>query len=125
MKRAGPKESVIQAQILAYLERRGDCFVWRNNTGSFSPRPGAFVRFGTPGSADILGVRWGGQLLAVEVKTSTGRLRPAQERWGAEVTRFGGLYIVARSVDDVDAALGPVLNTPAPTKRRVLPGCTE
>ena len=107
------KEKVTQAVILAYLKSRGDMMAWRNNTGSYSPRPGAFVRYGDVGSADILAVQAPmGRLVGVEVKSTRGRLRPAQERWGAQLERVGGQYIVARTLDDVKQALGDLTGEP-------------
>jgi hypothetical protein len=45
------------------------------------------------------------QFVAVEDKSSTGRLRPEQIRFLAAVTASGGLGIVARSEDDLLAGL--------------------
>lgn len=100
------RESVVQAAIMAYLARRGDVMYWRNNTGAYSPAPGQFVKYGAVGSADILGV-WApsGRFLAIEVKTPTGKISAAQRQWGNEVIDRGGIYIVARSVSEVEVAL--------------------
>jgi len=69
------------------------------------------VRYGVGGNggADLLGmltvdlehpVRRVAVFLAVEVKAATGRLSPEQQLFGALVERAGGVFIVARSVDD-------------------------
>lgn len=80
--------------------------LWRQNTGAARTRTGALVRFGQPGQADIMGVLApGGRLIAVECKTATGRQSVEQRKWGEMVTKFGGLYLVARSIDDVRAVL--------------------
>jgi hypothetical protein len=101
------KESEIQAEILAYLESRGDFYGWRNNSGGYAPRPGQFIKFGKEGSSDILGVHApSGRFVAIEVKTQTGKVSPAQKRFLDEVDRCGGLGLVARSVADVRVALG-------------------
>lgn len=120
---SGAREAVVQAQIMAYLSARGFVnasnpgalagallsgggFFWRNNSGAH--RVGnRFIRYGCPGSADILGVLPPtGRLLAVEVKRAKGgRLSEDQRRWGESVTRAGGLYVVASSIDDLKAAL--------------------
>ena len=59
-----------------------------------------------PGVADIVGIYDGGRLLAIEVKTSRGRLSPAQERFLQNVRDRGGLGFVARGVEDVIRELG-------------------
>lgn len=122
----GPKETQIQATILTYLLARGDVFAWRNNTGAFSPRPGQFMRYGTPGSADILGV-WAptGQLLAIEVKRPGGKLNPDQEAWSARVRSAGGVYLLATSVEDVEHVLGQPKVRVVFDTRRVLHGVVD
>lgn len=47
-----------------------------------------------------------GQTVYIEVKTPTGRLSEYQEQFKAEIESRGGLYIVARSVDDVKNLCG-------------------
>jgi hypothetical protein len=93
---------------MGYLGMRGIWF-WRNNSGVFSPRPGSFIRAGTKGMPDLLAVLPpNGRLVGIEVKREEGgRLSPAQKAWGEELTRHGGLFIVARSVQDVIDALPP------------------
>lgn len=104
-------ESEIQREIrLAAGRAVPGCVLWRNNCGVAEQRDGSFVRYGVggKGGSDLLGAltvetRTGAQLgvlLAVEVKTATGRLSPEQRMFGALVERMGGVFIVARSVDD-------------------------
>lgn len=77
----------------------------RVNTGAAMIR-GRLVRFGVPGTADVVGlIAPTGRMLMIECKTATGRQRDAQIAMQRTVTRFGGLYVVARSLADVDAAL--------------------
>lgn len=84
------------------------CILWRNGTGvakhvtpSGEERT---VRYGlVKGGADLIGVLTVGRIgvfLAVEVKTESGRLSPEQRMFGELVERAGGVFIVARSVDD-------------------------
>lgn len=95
-------EAEIQAGIMGYLNTM-KIFAWRNNTGGFSPRPGQFLRFGEPGSADILGVLPGGRFFAIECKRVGKRATPLQAEWLAQVNENGGLGFVASSADDVRA----------------------
>lgn len=79
----------------------------RINTGKAYP-PGStrLVKFGVPGTGDIVGlIAPTGRMLMIEVKSKTGAQRPAQKVMQRVVTAFGGLYIVARSLTDVDQAL--------------------
>jgi hypothetical protein len=83
---------------------------WRNNTGAaaFADAAGRkrFVRFSTPGAADIHGVLPpSGRFLAVEVKRPGGRLTPAQAAFLDCIRTSGGLAVVAHGVDDLAEAL--------------------
>lgn len=93
-------ESKTQAAILKYLGNRRDVRCWRNNTGRIADKTGRVVSFGLVGSADILGLRAGGQFLAVEVKATT-KQSEAQKNFQTMVEAFGGLYILARDVSDL------------------------
>ena len=53
-----------------------------------------------PGIPDIIGI-WKNQLMAIEVKTKTGKLSEHQVRKIDEINRAGGLAFVARDLDDV------------------------
>lgn len=100
-------ESLIVAQCLEWLALHR-IFAWRNNTGAYRTQAGAFVRYGHPGSADIIGLLPDGRFLAVECKTATGRQRKAQQVFERMVTRSGGLYVLARSTADLERALAPL-----------------
>ncbi len=67
------------------------------------------VRFNPEGTADIVGLMApSGRMLMIEVKGPKGKQSDSQKKMQAVVTRFGGLYVVARSVSDVDQALAAV-----------------
>lgn len=102
-------EAEIQRQIrLAAGRAVPGCILWRNSTGLATHAAGTAgertVRYGlTKGGADLIGVLTVGGVgifLAVEVKTRVGRLSADQELFGRLVTNAGGVFIVARSVDD-------------------------
>ena len=107
-----PTEHQTQAAILRYL-KVSPRVAWaeRMNTGAVKiPDPGGrdrFVRFGFPGCPDILGQLTDGRLLAVEVKSPTGRATKAQAAFLALVATHGGVAVLARSADD----LTPILAT--------------
>ncbi|MEN6532946.1 MAG: VRR-NUC domain-containing protein [Bryobacteraceae bacterium] len=83
--------------------------LWRANAGVASFH-GRTVRFGVPGQADLTGIiSHTGQRLEIEVKTETGKQSPDQRNYQAMIVRMGGLYILARSVQDVTDALEPCL----------------
>lgn len=68
------------------------------------------VHFGVPGTADLVGlIAPSGRMVMIECKSATGTQRDEQKVMQAVVERFGGLYLLARGVADVDqafAALG-------------------
>ena len=75
--------------------------VWRNNVGALQDKTGRLVRYGLcVGSSDIIGICPDGRFLAVEVKTSTGQVRPDQVRFLDAVRAKGGRAGVARCADD-------------------------
>lgn len=96
----GDESALIRAVLLA-VGARPDLRVWRQNTGAARLPSGRIVRFGIPGAADISGILRGGRRLEIECKSRDGRLSALQERFCRVIQHHGGLYILARSVDDV------------------------
>jgi len=104
-------EQTIQQQIRLACSK-GDCRLFRNNTGTLVDRNGRPVQFGLcKGSADLIGwttrtitAEMVGTTVAVftsiEVKTLTGRVKPEQQQWLDAVQAAGGIAGVARSVED-------------------------
>lgn len=78
----------------------------RQNSGAYRTPEGQFVRFGWPGCSDVIGQMRDGRLLAVEVKSPAGRLRPEQQQFLDLVNGAGGVALVARNCADVHRALG-------------------
>lgn len=64
-----------------------------------------YMTFGFPGAADINGMLRGGRRIEVEVKAEDGVLSPEQRRFGEAVNGGGGLWLQARSLDDVVGGL--------------------
>lgn len=96
-KRSKP-ESAVVAEVLSALKRVLGIYAWRNNTGC--ARIGRrFVRFGQPGSADILCCH-AGRFVAFECKSTVGRQSPMQRKWQAEIEAAGGRYCVVRSATE-------------------------
>jgi hypothetical protein len=96
-------EKSIQNAILVAVTKLPGSFFWRANSG-VAPIEGRMVRFNLPGCPDILGT-YRGRFVGIEVKTPTGRQSEAQRRFQAAVLRGGGVYVLARSVDDALTAL--------------------
>lgn len=96
----GGKEHEIQQRILLKIGSMPNVRVWRNNTGSIKSEDGRFITFGLKGSADILGILKGGRFLAIEVKGVTGRQSEQQKNFENMIKSFGGVYILARNIDD-------------------------
>ena len=102
-------ETNIMNAIMVALSAAG-CLMWRQNTGAMRDPSSRLVRYGLcTGSSDLVGVAHDGVFLAVEVKTPTGRVSPAQTAFIAAVRRHGGRAGVARSVEDALAIAFPPL----------------
>jgi len=105
MKRSTPPlEAAVQRQILAYL-KLARIFHWRANTGAMTVQARGrkrFVRFGSPGVSDILGILPGGRFLAIEVKRPRlGRLTADQAAFQANVRAAGGIAVCVCSVEEL------------------------
>lgn len=114
----------ILPRVLLHTSSLG-AMVWRENSGLYyTPSANGFrrVRASIPGCPDIiglvslsvarlteLGIPRIGAFLGVETKTATGRLRASQEEFRTAVRARHGLYLVARSTEDVDAQIGEML----------------
>lgn len=97
-------EAIIQQNIRLALGMRDDIFMFRINVGVFRPLHGdqkRAIRSAPDGTPDLLGVKAPGQAFAIEVKTARGQQRDAQKAWQRAWEKRGGIYILARSVDDV------------------------
>lgn len=105
-------ETIIKNKILLALGREAGIY-WNHPTGVAQAfdAPERVVRFGLPGSPDIIGVSpvtvtaemvgmTLGVAVGIEVKTSTGRQSEQQKKFESAFHRAGGVYIVARSVDE-------------------------
>lgn len=93
--------SILTRQILEYLVKSGHYATRINNI------PGTKYRAGnvTKGVADILGVTKKGVALAIEIKT-TDRQSDFQKEFESHYKQRGGIYIVAKKLEDViDAGL--------------------
>ncbi len=99
-------ESDLVASILLRFGSRPTIRLWRANVLVAKDKTGRVVRAGITGQADISGLRLpSGQRVEIECKTATGRQTQEQKRWQSMIERFGGIYILARRVDDVESAL--------------------
>lgn len=102
-------ERFIQNQICAYLRSRNIFIFIHDSVGIFDPVKKIYRSNKSPyrlkGVSDLLGCLPSGRMLAIEVKTATGRLSPEQKAFIAAVNLAGGYAFMARSVEDVRAAL--------------------
>lgn len=119
------------AAILDTYGSRVDILMYKNHVGvARALRDDIPVRFGVPGSADILGVMCRklsvhvvdnaesmqpydrhvdmtiGHALAIECKVGRDVVRKNQRLWAEAWQRMGGLYILARSLKDCFPILG-------------------
>lgn len=98
-------ERAIMHAILREFGTRSDMRIWRANTGVARFARRRVVRFGVPGQADLTGILPGGIRLEIEVKSHDGRQTPDQRAYQRMIEQFGGVYVLARSVQDVWLAI--------------------
>lgn len=106
-------EKAVQAAILRYLQI---CpyvaWSYRQNSGKFKVQDKhgtRWVEAGFTGCPDIMGMLKDGRFLGVECKSSSGRASQEQKNFGELVQQHGGVFIIARSVDDVVEGLRKAL----------------
>lgn len=98
-----PKESVIVKSCIHWLLLHR-CFVWRHNTGAYTPEDGdRFIRYGKTGSPDIIGLNPQGRFLGIECKRLGKKQTDYQVQFQCSIEAHSGIYVVATSVDDLEA----------------------
>lgn len=102
-------ERQIQNEILRTFATRNDMRIWRANVGAAKYK-GRLVMFGVPGQADLTGILPGGIRLEIEVKSPEGRQTKEQKAYQSIIERFGGCYILARSIGDVERIISKYIN---------------
>lgn len=99
-KRRTPESIALAAVLEALrLDRRVAWFA-RMNTGAVRTED-RFIRFGTPGLADVIGFLKDGRFLAIEVKAPTGKLTALQREFLLRGSQSGAVVGVARNAQDV------------------------
>ena len=96
-------ETVIQRSILDWLKAAGILHM-RVSLGGIRRGKGVRAKNPMTGYPDIQGL-YGGRLFVVEVKTAKQNLSEEQESWRERLTKAGAIYILARSVKDVQQEL--------------------
>jgi len=97
------REATVLHDCLKYLHEKG-YYCWRQNTGTLFVG-GQPVSFGHPGAGDITGILPDGRRLEVECKSPTGRQSAKQKEFQRQIEINNGVYILARSVDDLKGRL--------------------
>ena len=96
-------ESPVQRACIDYLHIRGHKPI-RVNNGAVKIGK-RYIRFtDTPGVADIIGSTSKGRALAVETKGSNGKQSEEQKIFESDWIARGGLYVLARGIDDLKEA---------------------
>jgi len=97
-------ERAVQKACLAWLRAHGALVAVTDAGAAY--RAGSF--FGDaipPGWPDITGLLPGGRFIGVECKAKRGRQSAAQKDMAEEIRRRGGIYVLARDVEDLRKAI--------------------
>lgn len=109
----GARENAVKAGCLDVLAL-AQAFVWPNNTGRLG-----YVKFGYPGSPDIIGLLPGGKFIGVETKApadpkalfpdmkrrAAGKQSAEQIEFQKQVEKLHGIYVLAHSSKDLEDRL--------------------
>ena len=97
-------EGDLVTAVLSYLSLRG-IPATRHHAGEIH-RQGLHMHLGSPGWPDIIAVLPPtGRLLGVECKAEKGKQSPSQVAMGERIEEAGGLYVVVRTVQELDEYL--------------------
>lgn len=92
-------EKSTQGAILDYLSYK-NVFHYRQNSGAMKTERGGFYRFGVTGAPDIVAIK-NGIYHGIEVKDIKGKQSDGQVKFQQDLESAGGVYILAKSLDDV------------------------
>jgi hypothetical protein len=98
------QETILQNQIRIALSEFGICI--RLNTGIFMTADNRVVKCGLPGMPDLLWLGPGGRSVWLEVKTGSGIISPAQQRFMARLRELGHTAEIVRSLDEALVLIG-------------------
>ena len=102
--RRGEAHTLLVRACRTYLRVRGH-MAWICPTGLATYGKNR-VPYGVPGTPDVHGIlRPSGRFIGVECKTGNAVMTRLQEIARDEITDAGGLYVEARTIDDVHDAL--------------------
>lgn len=102
-------ENQVVNACLRWLIMNG-VFAWRNNSGGYKPEnSNRYIRYGFKGSPDIIGMTKKGVFLGIEAKFGSNSQSPSQRAFQAQAEKNNGLYLVVRSLDDLEAHRGEIL----------------
>jgi hypothetical protein len=100
------KETDIQRAICDYLALKGHFFSRTNNAPIFDTGRKAFralPKYTRKGWPDICLIK-SGTFYGIEVKTNIGKLSAEQVQMQNDIEQNGGVYVLARCIDDVQHA---------------------
>ena len=101
----GREAPVLRACLRVLHSRK--IFSWRNNSGTLWTN-GQPVSFGYPGSPDIIGILPDGRFFGAECKSPTGHQSKKQKAFEQKVKANGGVYLLVRSVEDLERGLDEI-----------------
>jgi hypothetical protein len=110
------RERPLLDRVLADVGGRLDARLWRQNAGTARSFDGSrIIQLAPAGASDATGLiatpchcgcgRVYGLHLAIETKGKHGRQTPEQRRFQRMVEQLGGVYILARSIEDLNEQL--------------------
>jgi hypothetical protein len=92
-------EADTKRAIIQYLKIRGHLVIPYRTTGIKTDH--GWIKATQTGISDLLGLTKEGKFFSIEVKSTTGKTTPEQERFLESVRSCGCIAIVARSIEDV------------------------
>jgi hypothetical protein len=96
-------EREVKRVISDYLALRGHFIWWACSVGI--PGRKTNGRYQRNGVSDILGITKDGRMIAIEVKRPKGGVVSAEQKEFIDlVNKFGGIGLVAKSIEDVQCA---------------------
>lgn len=103
------KERIIERTIINYLRAKGFLVSKIRSTGRFVQGRMIPLPEDERGVSDLIAC-YQGKYIAIEIKAGNGRQTEYQKAFESRVKESGGIYLIARSIQDIDEFLLRPLN---------------
>jgi hypothetical protein len=105
------RESYLVNSIIRRFYSEPRVYIWRANSGKIKTAHGTWIVLNTPGTPDLIGfIAPQGRFIGIECKVDSNKQNDNQIAFQKELEERGGIYILARTLEDAEKAILGALN---------------